>query len=236
MPEHHVSETTLQEMTAYYRARASEYDEWFERRGRFDRGAEANRRWFAELETVYAAFDALKLGGDVLELAPGTGIWTERLLATARSITAVDASPEMVTINQARVGDDRVRYIIDDLFTWQPSQTYDAVVFCFWISHVPLERLDGFWATVARALKPGGKVFFLDGRREPTSTASNHQLPEVGAQVMTRRLNDGRAFEVVKNFYDPETLAGQCKRAGLDVSVHETPTYFLYGTGRRSVG
>ncbi len=236
MAEHHVSEATLQEMTAYYRARASEYDEWFERRGRFDRGAEANRRWFAELETVYAAFAALKLDGDVLELAPGTGIWTERLLASAHTVTAVDASPEMVAINQSRVGDDRVRYIIDDLFTWQPPETYDAVIFCFWISHVPLERLDGFWRTVARALKPEGKVFFLDGRREPTSTAVNHQLPEAGTQVMTRRLNDGRAFEVVKNFYDPEALVAQCKHAGLDVSVHETPTYFLYGAGTRFAG
>jgi ubiquinone/menaquinone biosynthesis C-methylase UbiE len=234
MAEHHVPETTLQEMTAYYRARASEYDEWFERRGRFDRGEEANRCWFAELETVYAAFDALKLDGDVLELAPGTGIWTERLPTSARSITAVDASPEMIAINRARVSDERVQYIIDDLFTWQPTQTYDAVVFCFWISHVPLERLDGFLGTVARALKPGGKVFFLDGRREPTSTAINHQLPEAGAQVMTRRLNDGRAFEIVKNFYDPKALAAQCQRAGLDVSVHETPTYFLYGTGERT--
>lgn len=230
---HTVADTTLHEMAEYYRARAAEYDEWFERRGRFDRGADANARWFAELETVYAAFDALAPGGDALELAPGTGIWTERLLGFATTVTAVDASEEMIAINRVRVHDDRVQYVVDDLFGWQPTRTYDSVVFSFWISHVPLERLDAFLLTVARALKPGGKVFFLDGRREPTSIAIDHQLPEVGAQIMTRKLNDGRAFEIVKNFYDPAALAAQCQRAGLDIAVQETPTYFLYGVGQR---
>jgi SAM-dependent methyltransferase len=233
MTEQTVSDATLDQMVAYYRARAAEYDEWFERRGRYDRGAESNARWFGELETVYAAFDALAPGGDVLELAPGTGIWTERILPYAMSIAAVDASPEMVAINRARVGDERVRYEIADLFGWQPTRRFDAVVFCFWISHVPLERHPAFWTTVAQALKPGGKLFFLDGRREPTSTAANHQLPEEGAQVMTRELNDGRRFEIVKNFYDPAWLAAQCEAVGLDVAVHETPTYFLYGMGTR---
>ncbi|HZG67391.1 MAG TPA: hypothetical protein VEZ12_11650, partial [Herpetosiphonaceae bacterium] len=95
-----VPDATLQEMMAYYRARADEYDEWFYRRGRYDRGAESNVRWFVEVDQVFAAFDELAVGGDVLELAPGTGIWTERILSTAASVTAVDASPEMVAINQ----------------------------------------------------------------------------------------------------------------------------------------
>ena len=32
----------------YYRERAPEYDDWWFRRGRFDRGEEANARWFGE--------------------------------------------------------------------------------------------------------------------------------------------------------------------------------------------
>src|SRR6266508_6846961 len=56
-----------------------EYDEWWQRRGRYDRGSEENARWFSERTEVLTAFDRLDLRGDVLELAPGTGIWTERL-------------------------------------------------------------------------------------------------------------------------------------------------------------
>ena len=145
---------TLEEMATYYRARAAEYDEWFYRQGRFDRGPEANGRWFAEAEEVFAALDALAPDGDVLELAPGTGIWTARLLRHARTITAIDASPEMIAINRAKVASDRVRYLLADLFAWRPDRRYDAVCFAFWISHVPDERLDPFLATVAAAASP----------------------------------------------------------------------------------
>ena len=223
----------LGEMVEYYRARAAEYDEWFYRRGRFDRGEAANAAWFAESAEVFAAFEALGVGGEVLELAPGTGIWTERLVRVARTVTAVDASPEMVAINRARLGAaaERVTYRLGDLFAWEPDREYDACCFGFWISHVPIERLDAFLVTVARALRPGGRVFFVDGRREPTSTAADHQLPAPDEQLMTRKLNDGRAFQIVKNFFDPAALAARCAAAGLDVDVRETATYFMYGAG-----
>lgn len=228
-----VPEQTLQEMMTYYQERASEYDEWFYRQGRYDRGPESNAHWFVEVDEIFAAFDALRLEGDVLELAPGTGIWTERLVRTAETVTAVDASLEMIEINRARLAGKRVSYVQADLFSWRPERAYDAVFFGFWISHVPLERLDAFLMSVAVMLRPGGKVFFVDGRREPTSTASNHQLPDQGNQVMVRKLNDGRAFEIVKNFYDPVELAARCARAGLAIDVRETATYFLYGSGTR---
>ena len=228
-----VPPATLDEMKAYYRARAAEYDEWFYRRGRFDRSPETNARWFAEAEELYRALDALHPTGDVLELAPGTGIWTERLVRTARSVTAVDASPEMVELNRARLASDRVTYVLADLFTWRPDRRYDAVCFGFWLSHVPGELLDDFLAMVASALRPGGKLFFVDGRREPTSTAADHQLPDEHTLVMTRRLNDGREFQIVKIFYEPAALAARFARAGLAVTVRETPTYFIYGTGER---
>lgn len=230
-----VAPTILGEMADYYRARASEYDEWFYRRGRYDRGEAVNGRWFEESAEVFAAFDALDLAGDVLELAPGTGIWTERFAGRARSVTAIDASPEMVAINRARLGPAtaKMRYLLADLFAWQPDRQYDAVCFSFWLSHVPLERLDAFLATVAAALRPGGVVFFVDSRREPRSTAADHRLPEATEQVMTRKLNDGRAFQIVKNFHEPDALAARCARAGLAVDVRETASFFLYGIGTK---
>jgi len=230
-----VDRGVLDEMRDYYRARAPEYDDWFLRRGRYDRSPETNRRWFVEVDEVVAALERAGLGGDALELAAGTGIWTERLLPQVASLTAVDASPEMIALNLARVGQDRVRYIQTDLFTWQPDRQYDAVFFGFWISHVPRERLDAFLRIVATALHPGGKLFFVDGRREPTSTAVDHQLPMPDAQIMTRRLDDGREFQIVKIFYEPSELATAFERAGLVVEVRETAAYFIYGAGTRTV-
>jgi len=224
---------TLQEMMTYYRERAREYDEWFCRQGRYDHGPEANACWFAEVNEVFAALNSFGLAGDVLELACGTGIWTERLVSTASTVTAVDASPEMIEINRAKVSTDRVSYLLADLFSWQPERVYDAVFFGFWISHVPLEQLDTFLCSIVAMLRPKGKVFFVDNQREPTSTAANHQLPAYDSQVMTRTLNNGKSFEIVKNFYNPADLAMRCAHAGLDMTMCETNTHFLYGYGFR---
>src|SRR6266542_4771752 len=182
------------------------------------------------------AFDRLDLRGDVLELAPGTGIWTERLTRTARSVTAVDASEEMIAINRERMGEAAatVSYVQADLFAWEPTRRFDAAVFCFWISHVPRERLDAFLQTVSDALETAGRVFFVDGRRQPSSTAIDHDLPDPGSEVMTRRLNDGRAYRIVKNFWPSEELKSRCRRARLDVTVAETATYFQYGYGQKA--
>ncbi|HVB21232.1 MAG TPA: class I SAM-dependent methyltransferase [Ktedonobacteraceae bacterium] len=230
---HPVSTQTLQEMKTYYQERAHEYDEWFYRQGRYALGPTANASWFAEANEVFAVLDDFNLTGEALELAPGTGIWTERLVRTASTVTAVDASPEMIEINRAKVSSNRVTYVLADLFSWRPERVYDAVLFCFWISHVPLERLDSFLSSVAAMLRPGGKVFFVDGQRNSNGSAAHQQTPIQDSQLTRRTLNDGRAFEIIKNYYDPSDLAARCTRAGFDITVHETATHFLYGYGTR---
>jgi demethylmenaquinone methyltransferase/2-methoxy-6-polyprenyl-1,4-benzoquinol methylase len=226
----------LLEQIEYYRARATEYDDWFLRLGRYDRGEDATRRWFAQVDEVRQIIAALALDGkNILELAPGTGIWTEELCDRAAHLTAVDASSEMIALNRERLGEraENVTYIEADLFEWRSTQEFDAVVFCFWISHVPLRRIDEFLAAVATMLVPGGTVFFLDARKEHTSTAKDHVLPASDEEVMTRRLDDGREFAIIKNFWSAPELEERCRRVGLEVHVHETADYFQYGVGTR---
>ncbi len=224
-------EDTQQEQVAYYRARANEYDEWFRRDGRYDRGPEANARWAEEIEQVSDALAAFNPTGDVLELAAGTGWWTERLARYAGSVTAVDAAPETLAVNRGKRGDALIKYVEADLFEWQPDRQYDAVFFSFWLSHVPPERFDGFWAMVRACLRPGARVFFLDSCYEETSTAADHRLEGEDATTTLRRLNDGREFRIVKVFYRPDELAARLAALGWDVMVQTTAHYFLYGAG-----
>lgn len=230
-----VIDPILAEQAVYYRARAGEYDEWWQRQGRYDHGPEATERWNGEVATLDRALDDFSPRGDVLELACGTGWWTERLARHAAALTCVDASPEVIAINRARLakaGLPPARYLDADLFAWRPDRTYDAVFFSFWLSHVPPERFDRFWATVAGALKPDGRVFLIDSLRDRTSTAHNHVMPdETGMQE--RRLNDGSSFRIVKLFHQPETLAERLAGLGWQAAMHRTPHYFIYGSARR---
>ena len=106
--------------------------------------------------------------GDVLELAGGTGWWTQRLAGTADRLTVVDASPEALAINRGHVGRTDVDYVVADVFDWRPGRVYDVAFFSFWLSHVPRVRFGPFWALLRSCLAPGGRVFLIDDRDDPT--------------------------------------------------------------------
>lgn len=226
-----VSLQTLEEMKRYYQSCASEYDAILNRQGSYDQGPELNARWFAERDEVVAQLHAFHLTGDVLELAAGTGTWTQQLLHSASTVTAVDASAEMLAINQAKVGSPRVTYVLADLFSWQPKRVYDALFFGFWISHVPREQLDAFLRSCWAWLRPGGKMFFVDGTGDPTTAPD--QPVRRARQIEARTLPDGRSFEIVKNSYEATDLVVPCVRAGFAITIRQTATCFLYGFGTR---
>jgi SAM-dependent methyltransferase len=223
----------LSEQAAYYRARAHEYDEWWQRKGRYDRGPEATARWRAEVAQVETELDRAALTGDVAELACGTGWWTQRLARTAHRLTCIDASPETIDINRQRLRDAGLplpRYEIADLFEWTPpAPTFDAVFFSFWLSHVPADRFASFWSSVAAALRPGGRAFFIDSLPDQTSRANNHRMPDPEG-IQERRLNDGRSFRIVKLFREPDELADELQALAWKSTVRRTPSYFVFGT------
>src|ERR1017187_7156870 len=228
----------LQDQIDYYRARAAEYDQWWFRGGRYDRGAELNARWHAET----AAVDAALIGWlgerrprSVLELACGTGLFTRHLAARAGHVTALDASSEVLAINRARVGGDNVEYVEADLFTWRPQRRYDLVFFSFWLSHVPPDRFEAFWAMLGEALDPRGAAYLIDSAFDRTSTAKDHVLPSDNDGVVTRKLNDGREFRIVKIFYEPELLAARLKELGWGAKLERTANYFIHGSALQDV-
>lgn len=233
-----MTDAILAEQLAYYRARAGEYDDWFYRRGRYDWGAELNARWFAEADIARHALRGLGPVDTALELACGTGIWTEELVQAAQNVTALDGSPEVLELNRLRLAAmgtsaPQVSHVQADLFAWEPDREFDLVVFCFWLSHVPEERLDDFLDKVRRATRPGGRCFFVDSRNESTSMAKNHDRPTVESGVRVRKLNDGREFRVVKLFHEPDALAERFRRHGFAPELRVTPAYFVHGCGVR---
>jgi ubiquinone/menaquinone biosynthesis C-methylase UbiE len=172
----------------------------------------------------------------VLELACGTGLWTRLLARHANRVTAVDGAQEMLALNRERLaGTDHradLEYVQADLFTWRPPPaSYDVCFFAFWLSHVPQSRFAQFWQLVAGALRPGGRVFFVDSDRNESSTALDHRLPERDEETMRRRLDDGREFLIVKRFYDPPQLEDHLAGLGFEVQVRRTGKFFLYGAG-----
>jgi ubiquinone/menaquinone biosynthesis C-methylase UbiE len=212
-------DSLLAEQVAYYRARADEYDET----GVVDAEQEG--------KALRAALEAFRPQGRVLELACGTGQWTGQLAANALSVTAVDASPEALAINRRNVDSPRVRHVEADLFEWRPVERYDTVFFAFWLSHVPPDRFDAFWALVARCLDTAGRVFFIEDR--VTMAERERALPGQPAYVVARELLDGRTYRAVKAFREPQWLRRRLSALGWDVHVEVVGPQFFYGMARR---
>ena len=220
----------LQHQIEYYSARAPEYDQWFYRQGRYDQGDDFKRQWKSEAQTVRDQLLNAPRQTHILEMAPGTGIWTEQLIKLGDQVTALDASPDMIAINQAKLGSDKVTYIQTDLFDWRPQQTYDMIFFGFWLSHVPADRLSPFLRTVYQALKPGGRIFFIDSQKLEQSVASQQDAKRRD-DLQKRKVSDGREYEIVKIYYDPAQLTSTLSDHGFDIAVRATPTFFIFADG-----
>lgn len=243
-------EALLENQIAYYRARVPDYDDWWFRRGAHDVGEAFSRRWHDEVGRVREAFDAFEPKGDVLEMAAGTGNWTLEIARHADRITAVDAAPEAFEVARLKLGavEVPIDWVVADLFAWEPPRRYDVVCFSFWLSHVPLARFDEFWGLVDAALAPGGRVFFLDNAHPSLGgPAIPRRFRTVGSRiegvgswtdldtgVSTRTTADGRAFDIVKVFWEPEPLRRRLKTLGWDVEVATTNWAFIHGQGGRA--
>jgi demethylmenaquinone methyltransferase/2-methoxy-6-polyprenyl-1,4-benzoquinol methylase len=207
-------------MRDYYDQRADEYDEWYLREGRFA-GRPDPERWHAEVARLrerVAGFGH----GQLLEIAAGTGWWTQHLARRA-AVTAIDYAPAML----ARLGRrlrahglraDRLRADAYDLPL--AAAQFDCCFFGFWLSHVPYARLGGFLAELRRVVRPGGQLMVVDSA--PTDAG---QAPGV-EYFHERVLNDGSRHAVLKILHTPETIAAALAPLGRVVEAWGTGTFF----------
>ena len=227
-------EDLLAEQRSYYRARAAEYDEWWQRRGRFDRGEEALLEWQRQVTVLDDALASFGATGSVLELAGGTGWWTERLARTADRLTVVDSSPEVLAINQERVGRSDVNYVVADLFDWQRDSQYDVVFFSFWLSHVPRSRFGEFWSLLHSCLTASGRAFLIDNRNDPQPEAitKDPYVIKYDTDLHLRRLRDRSEYRVVSVMYEPVELQSLIEAEGWKAQIQATRR-FIFGSARR---
>ena len=219
----------LEETKEYYRQRASQFTDWHRNTGTYEGGPALDQSYFDESKILFDALQTENLQGNVLEIASGTGIWTEAIVRTANTLTALDSSREMMEKCKSRLGtNSRMSYIVADFFDWSPDQEYDAVTFSFMISHVPASKLDEFILKLSRCLKQGGRIFFVD---QQTQAIKNEAFEKPGGEVAWRTLENGRRFKVIKHFYSPEELKESFTAHGFNIEIGNTPTHFFWVHG-----
>jgi demethylmenaquinone methyltransferase/2-methoxy-6-polyprenyl-1,4-benzoquinol methylase len=218
-------------MRAYYRARASTYDDWYLRRGAYAHGTIDDLAWTMDLDAATLWLDGLPIAGEIVELAAGTGWWSP-LLAGKGELWCYDAVPETLDLAGRRLLAHGLRAHLHERDAWvEPDRRVD-VLFCgFWLSHVPRARLADFLALCARWLKPAGIFAFIDSRSDPASGAAGNAWDPV-TETSLRALG-GASYRIPKVYYAVDELEDALTSAGfVDAQVTTTSRFFLLGTAR----
>ena len=181
--------TPEESMQGYYAARAPEYDAIYRKPER-QSDLRAIERW---LPPKFA-------GARVLEIACGTGYWTQFIAPVAQHVTALDAAPETLAIAKSRVPGTNVAFVVGDAYDPPRGENYDAAFCGFWFSHVPKARQHAFLAALNEALRPGARIVMLDNRYVEGSSTPVTEHDADGNGYQSRKLADGSTHRVLKNF------------------------------------
>lgn len=186
-----VTDEVLSSQAEYYRRRAGEYD--LTAYGDVGSARARIARIVGQMQPV----------GSVLEIACGTGLWTEALARVAQTVTAIDVAPEAVAIARDRVRASNVKFEVADIFSWKTTARFAVIFFSAWLSHVPSSHFDEFWRLLRDLMDEGGRVLFVD---EPVELRDKETYISEGDEIAERQLEDGSKYRIVKNFIAPEQL------------------------------
>lgn len=177
-------------LISYFKERAKEYERIYKKPERQEDLKEAGRILKREFRDM-----------QVLEIACGTGYWTQQIAESAREILAIDVNREVIDVAKMKhYAPARVRFKKIDLFNLNDSFRYKTLFGGFIWSHIRIQDLDDFLAKVHSLVEPDGKLVFLDniyveGRSTPISETDEH-----GNTFQLRMLENGRQYKVLKNF------------------------------------
>ena len=149
-------------------------DDWFLRRGAFERGAIHDAAWAAELDMLTRWLDGLPLRGRIVEPAAGVGFFSP-LLADKGELFALDADGDALDRARDRLLAHRLRahLHVGDPFAPRPEQggdeagaprDADAVVAAFLLGRVRGAGLDLAAASLRERVRPGGLLALIDLR------------------------------------------------------------------------
>jgi demethylmenaquinone methyltransferase/2-methoxy-6-polyprenyl-1,4-benzoquinol methylase len=203
----------VDDVTQYYAARAPAYDETA---GYTDSEAEQLRA------PIKARYREMFAGHTVLEIACGTGYWTPAIAEVADSVLAVDINPSLLSQAEERCKHlPNVRFQVADAYTLEGVPNgFTAALGIWWWSHMPLERVPAFLATLHSRLLPGAFVLFVD---QLPYDGFVRRIDPGGNTLEKRFLSDGRSFEIVKNFPTAENIHNALAGIADNVQYLERP-------------
>jgi ubiquinone/menaquinone biosynthesis C-methylase UbiE len=184
-------------MEEYYRRRAKRYEE------EFYQGSNNVRQ--RELGIIAEVSRNKLRDRRVLDVACGTGYWTQIASETARCIVGTDIAQEMLEIAKTKKYDCPVSFCKGDAYCLSfQNGFFNGGLANFWFSHIPKSRIRLFLKDFHRLLQRKSTIFMADnvaGRAEGLKKGDNNTY-------QLRKLQDGSEHLVLKNYFSVDELIG----------------------------
>ena len=205
------------DLVTYYKSRAKEYEEIYfkpERQG--------------ELRKIEDILKDIFNGKTVVEIACGTGYWTERISLTAKSILATDINDSVLDVAQNKnYLQSNVIFQNQNLFSFNPVKKFERLFGGFIWSHIKLQELDSFVDKINDLVLPGGTIVMIDNNYVEGSSTPVTDKDEFGNTYQTRKLKDGSSHVVLKNFPTKEFILEKLKNKVKEISFTNFEYYWM---------
>ena len=210
---------TRTDLARYYAERAREYERIYEKPERQD-----------DLVWLKDALPPMFAGRRVLEIACGTGYWTQHLAREAREIIGIDINDETLALARGKgLPAAQVAFRIADAYALpEDLGRFEGLFAGFWWSHIPVHERRRFFTAVDSHLAPGARVALLDNLYVAGSSTPITRRDADGNTYQARRLEDGSEHEVLKNFPTEAALVADIAGLGRNPQYIALSYYWLF--------
>ncbi len=204
-------------MEKYYSLRANEYDDIYlkpERQNDIIKSKKILKKFFLDKK--------------VLDVACGTGFWTETISETAKEISGTDINKEVLDIAKSKKYDCKIEFIRDDAYQLKKiTKKFDSLFSGFWFSHIPKSRIEDFINVIYDKLENNSMIVFMDNNFVKGSSTPISRYDNEGNTYQNRILKNGSSHEVLKNFYNKNELSECFSKYGNDLEIIELTYYWI---------
>jgi len=172
--------------------------------------------------------DALE-GHSVLELACGSGYWTEVIADTADSVLATDINDAMLALARARELPDSVTFDKLDAFNLPDGLVgkFTAVFAGFWWSHVKKEDQEKYLKHLRAKLGKDVLLVLIDNSYVDGSSTVIARTDLEGNTHQFRTTASGERYEVLKNFPNDSHLRKKFANAAREIRMKRLEYYWF---------
>jgi ubiquinone/menaquinone biosynthesis C-methylase UbiE len=213
--------TTLED---YYRSRAPEYDRFYQNPARQNDLARL-RAWLTDYVRDRT----------ILEVAAGTGYWTEVAAPVCKAITATDPVTETLAFAaKRRLGSNVLLRTADAYDLSQFNSMFDTGMAHFWWSHIEKQRQLEFLSRFMRCLEPDALVLMIDQIYVEGICPTMSRYDEWHNRYELRTLQNGATYEIVKNYPSDEELKASFAQFGKDIRIMRLDHFWALSARNRA--